>query len=201
MTHYDTLNIAPDATPDEVRQAYRKQSMAAHPDKGGSDEAMAAINYAYAVLSDAERRARYDATGDDSKPTSLEDEARKTLLNIFSGGLDVERINLVTFAHQQLDEAIVEAERVRTIAERKLLKLAKHRKAISTKAGDNLAHMLIDQQHAQQQSVIEQFGRAVDIFHEARKVLADYEWAEEAPAPSTTTAARTGVYGLQWGML
>jgi hypothetical protein len=49
---YATLGITPDATPDEIRTAYRRASLAAHPDRGGTDETMAAVNAAYATLTD-----------------------------------------------------------------------------------------------------------------------------------------------------
>lgn len=61
---YDTLGVPRDAKPSEIKQAYRRRATAAHPDKGGSDEALQAINLAYETLADPEKRARYDATGE-----------------------------------------------------------------------------------------------------------------------------------------
>lgn len=64
-THYDVLSVARDAPPEVVRAAYRALSQKWHPDKNPSVEAaevMRAINVAYAVLSDATARTRYDRT-------------------------------------------------------------------------------------------------------------------------------------------
>lgn len=44
--------------------------MKAHPDKGGSEDKMAAVNEAYEVLSNEELRARYDAGDDPNDPMS-----------------------------------------------------------------------------------------------------------------------------------
>jgi DnaJ family protein C protein 3 len=44
--------------------------MTAHPDKGGSEEKMAAVNQAYEVLSNDELRARFDAGDDPNDPES-----------------------------------------------------------------------------------------------------------------------------------
>ncbi|HZY19337.1 MAG TPA: J domain-containing protein [Ramlibacter sp.] len=63
-SHYDTLHVAPDATADALRSAYRRAAQKHHPDRCGDDPAaqqrMARINEAYAVLSHPERRASYD---------------------------------------------------------------------------------------------------------------------------------------------
>lgn len=65
--HYDTLGVTRDASPDEIKKAFRKLARKHHPDMNSeSDVSMSDINVAYEVLSDPQRRANYDATGDDS---------------------------------------------------------------------------------------------------------------------------------------
>ena len=63
-TYYDVLQVERDAPPDRVRAAYRKLAQKYHPDKmpgnANAARAMAAINAAYEVLSDAHRRAEHD---------------------------------------------------------------------------------------------------------------------------------------------
>src|SRR5687767_14067340 len=63
-TYYDVLQVERHATPERVRGAYRKLAQKYHPDKmpgnANAVRAMSAINAAYAVLSDAERRAEHD---------------------------------------------------------------------------------------------------------------------------------------------
>lgn len=63
-THYDRLGIRPDATPDEVREAYRRLARQHHPDArgGAASPEMADINAAWRALSDPARRAMYDAS-------------------------------------------------------------------------------------------------------------------------------------------
>ena len=61
--HYALLGIEPTATPAEVRSAYRKRSRELHPDRNRAPDAnrrMAALNLAYATLSDRDRRSAYD---------------------------------------------------------------------------------------------------------------------------------------------
>jgi hypothetical protein len=59
---YRVLGVADDAAIDEIRSAYRRLALRHHPDvSAGSAEHMAALNQAYAILGDPERRRRYDA--------------------------------------------------------------------------------------------------------------------------------------------
>ena len=64
-THYDNLRVTRNAPPGVIKAAYRALSQEFHPDKNlGRDTTriMKIINEAYAVLSDPEARARYDAS-------------------------------------------------------------------------------------------------------------------------------------------
>lgn len=62
MNHYERLGVAADATPRQLRDAYRSAARAVHPDRAGdaSSGEMAALNEAYRVLSDPDLRRRYD---------------------------------------------------------------------------------------------------------------------------------------------
>ena len=61
MTHYETLDIAQDATQEEIKAAYKKAAQASHPDREGGDvEAFKAVAAAYAILRDEGRREIYD---------------------------------------------------------------------------------------------------------------------------------------------
>lgn len=66
MTLYDTLGVREDASVDEIKRAYRKAAMRAHPDRNKGREAAAhdafqEVKQAYAILSDPEQRRVYDA--------------------------------------------------------------------------------------------------------------------------------------------
>ena len=62
--HYKLLNIAPSASAQEIKQAYRKLSFQYHPDKNHANQKanskMKKINEAYATLSDPIKRREYD---------------------------------------------------------------------------------------------------------------------------------------------
>ena len=67
--HYETLGVERDASDEEIKRAYRKMARRYHPDANPGDPAAEAhfkkVSGAYEVLSDADRRARYDRFGTD----------------------------------------------------------------------------------------------------------------------------------------
>jgi len=64
---YELLGVRPDASEEEIKRAYRQRAKEFHPDASGGDAALEAkfkeISFAYEVLRDPERRARYDRVG------------------------------------------------------------------------------------------------------------------------------------------
>jgi molecular chaperone DnaJ len=65
--YYSILSISREATPEEIKKAYRKRAMDLHPDRHGGDKQKEAefkkLNEAYEVLSDAQKKAHYDRHG------------------------------------------------------------------------------------------------------------------------------------------
>src|SRR5437588_5053700 len=65
--YYETLGVCKTATEDEIRSAFRKLARKYHPDvakdKKAAEEKFKQINEAYEVLSDPEKRQKYDQLG------------------------------------------------------------------------------------------------------------------------------------------
>lgn len=62
---YAVLGVASNAAPEDIKKAYRRRARECHPDTGGDEEEFKRVTHAHQVLSDPERRARYDRFGDD----------------------------------------------------------------------------------------------------------------------------------------
>lgn len=62
--YYDVLGVGKSASADEIKKAFRRLAVKLHPDKQGGDEAkFKEINEAYEVLSNPDKRQRYDQFG------------------------------------------------------------------------------------------------------------------------------------------
>ena len=65
--YYEVLGVSKDASADDIKKAYRKSAMKYHPDRNPGDkeaeEKFKEVGEAYEVLSDEQKRARYDQYG------------------------------------------------------------------------------------------------------------------------------------------
>lgn len=64
---YQTLGVARDASLEDIRRSYKDLAKTHHPDRGGNPEKFKAIQNAYEVLSNEERRQMYNMTGSDQE--------------------------------------------------------------------------------------------------------------------------------------
>ncbi|KAG8780259.1 hypothetical protein FRC15_009667 [Serendipita sp. 397] len=90
--YYKILGVSRNATSIDIKKAYKKESMIHHPDKGGDEEKFKLVVEAHAVLSDPDKRERYDSGEDiDGQMNSGAPGAG------FPGGVD---INDILFAQE-----------------------------------------------------------------------------------------------------
>ena len=68
--YYDILGVPRDATADQIKRAFRKKAMQVHPDvtdDPDAEEKFKAVNEAYEVLSDPQKKSIYDRGGDPNR--------------------------------------------------------------------------------------------------------------------------------------
>ena len=104
---YRDLQVEPDASDAEIRKAYKKLVLKLHPDKcsaGDTGDEFRKVQTAYEILSDEEKRKRYDLTGrilDDVE----QNHGGPDLANIFGNIFGFQNQNQQ--ARQQVDSATV----------------------------------------------------------------------------------------------
>lgn len=86
--YYEILEVSKSATPEEIKKAYRKQALKYHPDKNPGDktaeEKFKEAAEAYEVLSNPEKRSRYDRYGHSGVGSSGGFGGGMTMEDIFS---------------------------------------------------------------------------------------------------------------------
>jgi DnaJ family protein A protein 2 len=87
---YDCIGVAPTASADEIRRAYKKLALKYHPDKNqdaGAADKFKEISVAYEILSDEDKRKRYDQYGEkgvDSETAGM--DPSDIFSSLFGGG-------------------------------------------------------------------------------------------------------------------
>ncbi len=91
MDYYELLGLDKTASAKEVKSAYRKLAMQYHPDRNPGDaeaeEKFKQINEAYAILSNAEKRQRYDTYGSADPQAQFSGDIFDIFNSFFGGGM------------------------------------------------------------------------------------------------------------------
>lgn len=183
QSHYNTLGLHPACSENDIKLAYRKLAKEHHPDREGGDaERMAAINQAYEVLSDPERRAHYDATGQSEIQTVIA-QARQALISLLSQAFAQINAQPIDTCRSVVKHAVEMQKVERDSAQRRIRQLEKLSGKIHCKAGENLAQGVIDAQLAELRNAVSRMDRQTEISLATLKLLEDYEHEQDADLP------------------
>jgi molecular chaperone DnaJ len=87
--YYETLGLSKNASPEQIKKAYRELAIKYHPDKNPGDPTAEAkfkeVNEAHQVLSDSQKRAQYDRFG--STGTREPQVSPNDIFDMFFGGM------------------------------------------------------------------------------------------------------------------
>lgn len=177
-THYEVLGVAPEATPAEIKAAYRRLAAENHPDrKQGDKEKMTDINRAYMILRDPEKRTRYDRTGQDDRQDSIEHEAIELITDGFAAYLESGEES--DPLEQMRDATRASIEKLCDSIERDKQRLARIARKVKfvrrKKAGRDLFAQTVQYKKKNIQGEIESAERFLKVLDMALAMLDDYE--------------------------
>ena len=182
MDLYNVLGVDRKAEHDEIKRAWRIRAQAAHPDREGGDEArFKEVQLAYEVLSDPERRKKYDDTGlVEGEGTSIRVMAMQSI-----SSLAVELSQVEGFAGNPLVELVNKMREIRDGHQRSVTQLEKRRAKLERfrgkfrlrkgKAGENLFDSAFGYAIKGVEDQIAQSRKMVECGDIALGILDDYE--------------------------
>lgn len=203
MDPYKVLGVDKDASEQDVRRAYRKAAKRAHPDAGGSAEEFQSVALAHRILSDKERRAKFDETGD-ADGASAPNQKRADALGFVAQILDqvintpaAEYIDVPKVMRSKFDEMIRQTRANIKNAEDEIARLVKLRKRSKAKAGavDHIGNML-DQKADHLRSSIANAEERIGVYEMSLEMIAGQEFEvnkEPRPAADPFESSLMGV--------
>jgi curved DNA-binding protein CbpA len=172
--YYETLGVNKDASQSDIKKAWRKKASAAHPDKGADGSEFKALAIAYKILSDPDKRERYDKGKATDRPTEIQE-----LMQLFSVVLhknvdNIETVDLVDTVRQQIKSAISEHTKNMAKQEREVAKL---RKAVGrTKSKDNLLESVIEAEIRWGEQTISAIKEKLDGANKMLVIMEDWSY-------------------------
>jgi DnaJ domain len=194
---YRLLGIRRGATKAEVRRAYRRKAKVSHPDSGGSVEAFSALATAHDVLSDEDRRERYDTTGEIelARPNNFDGSAIEVIAHklglIIHAEHDVTSMDIGAVIKQAIREDIVSrklsiASQIQAVERAGCLRARVRRKA---NGEDNALARVLDWHRRATKDHVKKHEEAVRAMERALEILEGYSFADDRPPPPVDEVA------------
>lgn len=181
MNYYELLGVSPNASTEDIRRAYKLKAQVHHPDKEGGDEALfKQIQKAYEVLSDPERRQKYDLGQEDDNVPPIRNMAVQTLVGIFINAIDnheqIESVDLIEVVTNSIHANTRETKRRKSQLDRTKLKYLRAQEKLKFKGESNFLNQALERSLGELQLAVQNMERQELINAEMILILQDYSF-------------------------
>lgn len=197
---YDIIGVARDATPEEIKRAYRKRARETHPDgEGGNEEEFKRVNQANIILSDPQKRERFDRTGETEETQSIPIAA--VVIGAFERAMQQaagrwQYTDIVAAMVRLLESDLRGGKEVNRQMSDAVLKMEKWKGRLSHTGERNLIADHLSRQIEEAQRNIAQNEATMDIVKAAIEHVREYGWeVDKAPTPDWACAPVMNVGG------
>lgn len=185
---YKDLGVPPDASQEYIREQYRRQAKRHHPDKPtGDKEKFQIIQYAYDILGDPRKRARYD-TGETAPEQSLRAMAVQNIaammIPLVGGAPNIASLDIIAELHKMMQHGQEKAKAAIKECKKNIKKFEKAKQKLIFKGkGESFLTGILDSQISLQKSGIEGAERGLEMGVEMQAILKEYECMTEEKSP------------------
>lgn len=180
---YQLLGLPKDCTFEEIKHQFRILARIHHPDMGGDVEKFKEIKFAYEVLSDPDRRAEYDRSGQIKQSLDILQEAKMNLSNLFFHILplfDPNTEDIIDICRNEIKKSMENLKQEKTGSDNYIVRLelvkSKLRKKSNNPEDDNLFKGFLDNALNAKQNETSNFDRRLEISEEMLRILDDYQY-------------------------
>jgi curved DNA-binding protein CbpA len=205
---YIELGVPRDADPAAIKAAHRRKIKKAHPDAGGSPDEFDRAQRSYLVLSDPDRRAHYDRTGQTETESAAAHKARvvNELLSIISQiveqeALDLEHTDILQTIRTSINGVLGKIAQELAATKSKVARLDRLEKRLKPKGKKNgaaeetatsaIMALALRQQRSNLETHIDMTQKAEELHKQMLAVFDAFRYEFEP----RTTAQQSGIYG------
>lgn len=181
-TLYDELELPTNCTQDDIKLKYRTLAQIHHPDKGGSEDKFKRIKLAYEILSDIDKRAHYDSTGEHYEDAGIDNEIMGRFANMVSHhtqNLNPELDDLILKMKVDIYEAQRNTNSAINECDNSIRKFNIISKKIKLKKdeGENFLKSIVETKITQKQNELAGHKRTMIVFIKMLDILENYHYS------------------------
>lgn len=206
---YDTLSVGKDATPEQIRRAFRASVKKDHPDNDGAGGQITTLKFARDVLLDPSARQRFDETGElpNSEPDTLETKAMTFALQTVQTVLDaiekrggrITEFDVLKDCRKALADNGAQLDKLEADLKAKSAKLRKTAALFKAKRGKaNLISPMLISQAVQAEEQLRGVAPDRAMLKRATAILDDHTFNWSAPAPGASSPLSSGPRAPAW---
>lgn len=185
---FRVLGLRPDATPEDIKRAYRRLAQSLHPDKVASEDveaahdAMADLNAAYVLLTGE------DAAEEERLAKEITDLALRTIRAVLAEALGRDElafnVKSTSILHLALDRARGAVDRMQSAVKANEQRVAKVKQQLlryKRKEGANLIQEVLEHEVAEGEKAVADWHRQAKLGEAMIKYLEEYEDTKFTP--------------------
>lgn len=183
---YEVLEVNKDATPEDIKKAYRRKAIQSHPDVGGNPEDFKVLSLAFEILSDPNKRKDYDETGHTERrpQTSSEDILvmffNEVVEELLGCDQSADYVDLVAETRSKIKNRILLSSKTERAGLKALAKVRVILKRLSSNGEDDILIASLKSREAQYEQKLSLCDREMKELKGALDLLDSYSYATDS---------------------